>query len=113
MENRPITIEGDGTQTRDFVYVKDVARAHIQAADHDEATGRVFNIGSGVQTSLNQLVLDIEATTGRKLEVQNRLLSPGYSMHEFADITRAREVLGYSPRRCLRDGIREIIYSLE
>jgi UDP-glucose 4-epimerase len=106
---QPITIYGDGSQTRDFVYVKDVARAHILAADRDESIGRVFNVATGVETSINELVKEIEHLTGIKARVQQRPWSTGEIRREYGDIHQAQEILGFSPLTSLPDGIRELV----
>lgn len=102
-------IFGDGTQTMDFVYVSDVAMANILAAKSD-VTDEVFNIGSGVETSLNQLA---EAL----IRIMNSDVRPEYGperkvnpvARRLADVTRAREVLGFQPQISLEEGLRRLI----
>ncbi len=105
---QPVTVYGDGTQTRDFVHVKDVARAHVLAADCDDGTGKVFNVGTGVEISINELVGGIERVTGRKAAIEHSPWPEGDIRREFADISLARAVLGYAPQMPLAEGIREI-----
>jgi len=108
-KQKPITIYGDGNQTRDFVYVKDVAHAHILVAERDESIGQVLNIGTGVETSINRLVQEIEQITGIKAIVRYEPWPPGDIYREFGNNQQAREVMGYSPTTTLREGVEEMI----
>lgn len=100
----PIEIWGDGSVTRDYIYIEDVVDAFIMAMNH-EGEPRVFNIGSGEGRSLNQLLTTIEDLLGRPVE--RRYLPP----RKFdvpvnvLDISRARDVLGWQPRVSFRDGL--------
>ena len=105
----PPIILGDGLQTMDFVYVEDVARANILAAK-SAATDRFFNVASGVETSLNELA-------GTLLDVMGSPMKPEYGperkinpvSRRLADISRAREMLGYEPQVNLRDGLVQLV----
>jgi UDP-glucose 4-epimerase len=102
--NQP-TIYGDGMQTRDFVYVKDVVKANILASH--SATG-VYNIASGKSTSLNTLVATIANIIGVEPHPLYAAPRPGDIRHSLADISRARS-MGYSPDYSLEDTLRETI----
>lgn len=100
----PIEIWGDGTVTRDYVYVDDVAQAFLRAIDY-EGEPRLFNIGSGRGCTLNELVDLIEARAGRKVE---RRYLPGRSIdvpYNVLDIGLARRWLCWEPRITLEQGI--------
>ncbi|MGI3776279.1 MAG: NAD-dependent epimerase/dehydratase family protein [Janthinobacterium lividum] len=106
---RPLVFE-DGEQRRDFVHVEDVARAFLLALDVPEAAGRVFNIGSGADVSINQVaqaMADAMGQPGRTPELVGKARS-GDIRHCFADITLARDVLGYAPRRSFSDSLGEL-----
>ncbi len=106
---RPLVFE-DGEQRRDFVHVDDVARAFLLALDVPEAAGRVFNIGSGADVSINQVALamaEAMGQPGRMPELVGKARS-GDIRHCFADISLAREVLGYAPRRSFADSLGEL-----
>ncbi len=106
---RPLVFE-DGEQRRDFVHVEDVARAFLLALDVPEAAGRVFNIGSGQDVSINQVaqaMAEAMGQPGRMPELVGKARS-GDIRHCFADITLAREVLGYGPRRSFADSLGEL-----
>jgi len=100
----PMTIYGDGNQTRDFINVKDVVQANYLAATVSGASG-AYNIGSGVETSINRLV-EITRINDVVYEKRQRL---GDVLHSVADITKARDELGYSPSVVLEDGIVEYL----
>ncbi len=103
---KPLTIYGDGAQSRDFVYVGDVARANILAATHPEAAGQIFNIATGQATDVNRLVELIKQVSGIDSQVIYAAPRAGEVRHSLANIDKARRVLGYEPRVKLIDGLR-------
>jgi len=109
LEGRPSTIFGDGEQTRDFVYVRDIVRANLLAADSDGATGAVANIAGGARISLNELVGLIAELTGCEKEPVYAPPRVGDVRDSQADVRRARELLGFEPRTSLRDGLAETV----
>ncbi len=112
MEDRPITVFGDGSQTRDFVYVKDVARAHLLAADNDASIGKVINIGTGGEITINELIATIENVTGNKARIQPEDWPEGDISREYGDISQAKEILGYVPQTDLIEGIGQMVKSM-
>ncbi|GAB4276754.1 MAG: SDR family oxidoreductase [Candidatus Promineifilaceae bacterium] len=109
-----IVIYGDGTQTRDFVYVDDVVAANLAAGavPFDPETA-VFNIGRGEQTSLNQIVQLLERLTKRPLPVIYTPPRPGDIKHSAADITLAQKKLGWQPQTPLEKGLRHTLQWLQ
>ncbi len=106
LQNTPITIFGDGTQTRDFIHVEDVAKANILAAFSD-AEG-IFNVASGQEISINQIVKWIQEETGYdKLEYKDA--PPGEISRISADISKARKELHFEPEGNLQSVLPEII----
>ena len=105
----PLTIFGDGEQTRDFVYVKDVVAANIAAAESD-ASG-VFNIGSGSPTSVLHLAGLIQKLTGVQTATVHQPPQAGEIRHSYGDISRAAR-FGYNPRHSIEEGIRETIAAI-
>ena len=101
------TVFGDGKQTRDFVYVKDVARANILAMDSD--ISGLFNIGTGIQTSLNNLAKMIIDAAGVSVEMKYEPARDGDVRYSVADISKAQTELGYTPEWGLADGIKETV----
>jgi UDP-glucose 4-epimerase len=102
---RPV-IFGDGTQTRDFVYVTDVVRANLLAAEKPEAKGEVINIGSGRSTSLLDLVAGLNRETGQELAPMFEPARAGDIRFSRAEIRKARDLLGFNPEVDLSEGLR-------
>ena len=103
--NRPV-IYGDGEQSRDFTYIQNVVDANVKAAESTKGIGQVINIANGERISLNQLLDELKSLTG-KPDVVADYQEPraGDVKHSLADITRARELLGFEPRVGLRPGL--------
>ena len=103
--NRPV-IYGDGEQSRDFTYIQNVVDANLKAAESAKGIGQVINIANGERISLNQLLDELKSLTG-KPDVVADYQEPraGDVKHSLADITRARELLGFEPRVGLRPGL--------
>ncbi len=101
-----LVIFGDGTQTRDFVYVDDVTDALVAAATAENVAGKVINIGSGRETSINELVKRVESTVGRKVEPLYNASEGGGVRRLYADISVARRLLEFRPRVSLDEGLR-------
>ncbi len=99
-------IYGDGEQSRDFTYVGDVVRANMQAAETKKGIGEVINIANGERTTLNRLLDELKTITG-KVDVTAEYREPraGDVRHSLADITRARELLGFEPAVDLQTGL--------
>ncbi len=104
-----LVVFGDGTQTRDFVYLDDVVKALVLAGERDQVDHRIINIGSGQETSLNHLVEMIEEATGRKANVLYNRGRSGGVRRMVADISLARDLLGWTPRAGLSDGLKRLL----
>ena len=100
------TIFGDGTQTRDFVFVSDVVAANLLAARREEAAGGLFNVAGGRSVSILDLVRVLGEITGTSFEPVHAPARAGEVPHSLADISRAREVLGFEPQVALEEGLR-------
>ena len=101
------TVFGDGEQTRDFVFVKDVARANILAMDSDVCG--LLNIGTGVQTSLNDLAKMIMDAAGISVSMKYEATREGDVRYSVADISKAERELGYKPEWDLGEGVRDTV----
>ena len=108
-QDKPPIIYGDGEQTRDFTFVKDVIQANIIGAESD-ACG-VFNIGRGENNTINDLAKTITHIMGKDLQSEYQPPRPGDVKHSLADISRARAI-GYEPQYSLDKGLRETIKRL-
>jgi nucleoside-diphosphate-sugar epimerase len=106
---RPVVF-GDGEQTRDFCFIDNAVRANVLAATTSRKLGgEVVNVACGVRTSLNQLLSYVGELTGSNLEPEYRPTRPGDVRDSLADVTAAREVLGYTPAVDVREGLRRTI----
>jgi len=103
LRGEPVTVNGDGKQTRDYVFVGDVARMSLLALEHD-ATGPV-NIGTGIETDVNQLAAVLLEVSGSRSEVRHGLAKSGEQRRSVVDIRRAADVFGWRPEVSLRDGL--------
>jgi nucleoside-diphosphate-sugar epimerase len=104
------TIFGDGLQTRDFVYVKDVARANVLAAHAPNVgKGEIINIATGRSTSLLELLDVLSGITGVETEVDFAPERSGDVRHSRADISRAKALLGYEPATDLQQGLKTLV----
>lgn len=101
----PIEVHGDGAQTRDFVYVGDVAAAVCAALFGPPGSGEVYNIGAGVETSVRALAEQVRAACASASPIVTGPARPGDIRRSCADIGRARAALGYAPSVGLADGI--------
>ena len=110
VEGQAPTIHGDGEQTRDFTYVTNVVDGAIRAAEAGpEASGKVINVATGTRISLNDLFRAIKAITGANVEPVYGPPRAGDVRDSLADITLARDLLGYAPIVGLEEGLRETV----
>jgi UDP-glucose 4-epimerase len=105
LEGRRPTVNGDGSVTRDFTYVDNVVSANILAAIAAEASGRTMNVACGDRTSLLELLDAICTAAGRHVEPVFGPPRPGDITHSLADVSLAREILGYRVEVPFREGI--------
>lgn len=104
LAQQPLTIHGDGEQTRDFTHVRDVVRANLLAMDAAVADGRAVNIGRGSAISINRVAALVGGPT---INLPPR---QGDAQYTLADISQAREILGWEPEVPTEDGIRELLH---
>lgn len=106
LRREPLTIFGDGEQTRDFINVRDAVQANIQAAGVKGVNG-AFNIGSGGKITINGLVKLLEDASGIKPKVEHGAPRPGDVRHSLADISAARKAFAFNPGVLLEEGLAE------
>ncbi len=112
LRNEPITIFGDGKQSRDFVHIKDVANAWISAIDNEKSYGKVFNIGSGIRVSINELVDVILRSFGKgrkNYKVIYKKERPGDQKYMQADISKAKKILNWKIQIPFEKGMKDTI----
>ena len=108
-EDRPIPVFGDGTTRRDYTYVDDIVAGIRAAIDYDRAAYEVFNLGESQTIELNELIALLEESLGRKAVIDRRPMQPGDVPVTFADIAKARALLGYDPQTKIADGIPKFV----
>ena len=104
-DGSPVTIHGDGTQSRDFTYVANVVEANVLAADSTGAGGTVLNVATGRQANVNELADAIGAALGKPVEKEYLPVRAGDVRDSWADISEAQRVLGFEPRIGLEQGL--------
>jgi nucleoside-diphosphate-sugar epimerase len=113
LRDAPISIFGDGTQSRSNTYVADAVQATILAWQRGEAGG-VYNVGGGEVRDLNWVLARIEQLTGRRAQVERKPARAGDQQHTKANIERAQRVLGYEPTTGLEEGLqRQVSWQAE
>lgn len=106
LANQPLTIVGDGNQTRDFTYVTDIVQALVSAAQSNQS-GKIYNVGSGQTVSVNRLV---KLLGGEKVYIPKR---PGEPDCTFADIKKIKQELGWEPSMPIEKGVSEVIRNID
>jgi len=105
LEGAPATVFGDGEQTRDFTYVDNAVAANLAACEAPNAVGRTFNIGTGSSISLNNVLAMLGKISGAALQAKYEAPREGDIRDSLADITLAREFLGYEPAVQFEEGL--------
>jgi UDP-glucose 4-epimerase len=108
----PVTIFGDGGQSRDFTYVDNVVEANLRAADAEGANGRIFNVAAGSPASVDTLAETISALLGKPVEKRYEPPRPGDLRDSYAEIEAAHDVLGWRPTIGFEDGLRRTAETL-
>lgn len=109
LQGEPVTIHGDGTQSRDFTYIQNVVHANLVACTAPNAGGVVVNIACGQRYTLRTLVETLEALLQRKANIEYVEPRVGDVQHSQADIQRAQEVLGYEPQVTFEEGLQKTV----
>jgi nucleoside-diphosphate-sugar epimerase len=109
LAKEPITIYGDGEQSRDFTYVENVVEANLLAIRSTTAKGQVCNIGCGERITLNELIRLLEKIVGVKAQVNYAAAKVGDVRHSLADVEKAKCLLGYQPKVMVNEGLRRTL----
>jgi len=109
LAGEPVTIFGDGEQTRDFVFVRDTVEAAVRAYGEPETRGRILNIASGREVSVNELVRQLLEVLDSAVGVEHVAPRPGDVRRHAGDIGLARQLIGFEPRTSLREGLVETV----
>jgi nucleoside-diphosphate-sugar epimerase len=105
LEDAQPVVFGDGEQTRDFTYVENAVQANLLACEAPSVSGKVFNVGVGGRVSLNEVVRALGKISGKTLETKYEPPRDGDIRDSQADITQARELLGYEPQVSFEEGL--------
>jgi UDP-glucose 4-epimerase len=104
----PVSVHGDGEQTRDYTYISDAVEATLLAAIHPRAEGEVFNVGTGIETSVNALAAAIGVALGKPVEVQHiDRRDVDNIRRRVVNIEKARRMLRWTPQVILERGLAE------
>ncbi len=107
--NKPPLVYGDGEQSRDFTYVDNVVQANILAIKAPQAPGKILNIAYGRRITVNELIKTLNTILGKNIQPVYESSRPGDIRHSLADISQARQILGFSPTVTLEEGLRRSI----
>ncbi len=105
LEGRPPTVHGDGEQSRDFTYIDNTVTANVLAGSAPGVAGQVFNVACGDRISLNALLQELRTIIGSEVQAIHEESRPGDVKHSLADISSARDALGYQPSISLNEAL--------
>lgn len=106
---RPVSIYGDGTQSRDFTYIGNVVQANLLAADAPEVSGAVLNVATGRSTTVDELAQTIGVVLDKPVEKEYLPVRPAEVRDSWADLSEVRLRLGYEPETGLEEGLRHTV----
>jgi UDP-glucuronate 4-epimerase len=107
LKGEPITMYGDGSTSRDYTYIDDIVQGILAAIQYDKTEFEIINLGNNYSVPLNNLINLIELTTGKKAIIEHLPEQPGDVSKTFADISKAKKLLGYNPGTKLDDGLKK------
>ena len=108
-EGKPIPVFGDGTTRRDYTFIDDIIAGVRAAIDYSDSEYEVFNLGESRTVELRELIWVLEKELGATAKVHRQPLQPGDVPQTFADITKARRLLGYNPQTQIEEGIKKFV----
>ena len=109
LNNEPITIYGDGTQTRDFTYIDDVVNANEKLIKTKKADGKILNIGAGKRTDINDIANRLKTIIGSSSEIHHIEVQKGDAKHTLANIDTAKSVIDYTPKIDFSEGLKKYV----
>jgi UDP-glucose 4-epimerase len=105
----PLVVYGNGEQSRDFVHVSDVVEALVRSAECEAAVGEVINVGTGEAITINELAEAFLELSNLDLGISYEAARAGDIKRSYADTSKAEKLLGYHPKVCLKDGLRDLL----
>lgn len=112
LEDKPIPVFGDGTTSRDYTYVKDIIDGitkSFQYVEEHENVYEILNLGESEPVTLNEMIETIEDVLGKKAIIDRKPMQPGDVDRTYADITKAKQLIGYAPKTCFKQGIQNFV----
>jgi len=110
LSGKPIDRYGDGSTARDYTYVEDIIQGVLAAAAYTEKSSfEIFNLGGSATTTLNELIALVEQAAGAKAVINQLPDQPGDVPRTYADVSKARQLLGYEPQTPIKEGIRKYV----
>ena len=106
LQGKPITMYGDGSTSRDYTYVDDIVQGILAAIEYDKTPFEIINLGNNYTVSLKELITHLEGITGQKANIDQQPEQPGDVPRTFADISKAKQLLGYNPQTKIEEGLR-------
>jgi UDP-glucuronate 4-epimerase len=106
---RPVPVFGDGTTRRDYTYIDDIISGVRAAIDYDASKYEIINLGESRTVELRELISLLEKALDMRAEIDRQLRQPGDVPQTFADITKARRLLGYNPQTQIEAGIAKFV----
>jgi len=106
---KPIPVFGDGATRRDYTYIDDIISGVRAAVDYDQSNYEVINLGESQTVELRELISLLENALGKRAEIDRQPLQPGDVPRTFADISKARRLLGYNPQTRIEEGIKKFV----
>jgi UDP-glucuronate 4-epimerase len=103
--DKPLAMYGDGSTSRDYTYIGDIVQGILAAIDYDKSPFEIINLGNSYAVSLRDLITSIEEVMGKKALIDTYPEQPGDVPRTFADISKARQLLGYNPGTPLEEGL--------
>ncbi|MDH3310586.1 MAG: NAD-dependent epimerase/dehydratase family protein [Gammaproteobacteria bacterium] len=113
MSHKPVTVFGDGKQTRDFVYVSDLVDLLVEALEESSGTGGIFNVGTGKRHSLLELLDNLEKLSGQKIERHHEPARSGDILDSCADISRLKQTFKSIPSTSFEQGLKKLLESID
>lgn len=109
LEDKPISVFGDGTSKRDYTYIDDIIQGVRAAIDYDKSMYEVINLGESQTVELHELISLLEKNLGKKAIIKHQPMQPGDVPQTFADISKAKKLLNYNPNTKIEVGIRKFV----
>lgn len=113
LNEQPITMYGDGNSTRDYTYITDIVDGIKRAVEYDKTDFEIINLGSSHPIALKDMISTLEKALGKQAKIIQLPMQAGDVMNTYADISKAKELLGYEPKVSFEEGIRRFVESLK